>query len=55
MKGVHTFPESISQKMNVWTWLEFELAYFVGAIQNFSHHATPWQCGSRQFDHNQKS
>ena len=27
-KGIHIFPKSISPKVNIIAWLEFELAYY---------------------------
>ena len=36
-KGVHSFPEGISPKVNVIERLEFELVYFKAAIQHFNH------------------
>ena len=36
---VHAFPKSSSLKVNIAVGLEFELAYFVAAIQHFSHYA----------------
>ena len=39
-KGVHAFSKGISSKVNVITWLEFELVYFEAAVQYFSPYAT---------------
>ena len=39
-KGINTFPKIISPKVNVITWLEFELAYFEAAVQHFTHYTT---------------
>ena len=38
-KGVHTFLKGISPIVNVIGRLEFELAYFEVALQNFSYYA----------------
>ena len=37
-KGVHTFPKSISLKVNVIVRLEFELAYYNVADQHVNHY-----------------
>ena len=37
---IHTFPKGISPKVNVIAKQEFELAYFVAAVQYFNHYAT---------------
>ena len=37
-KEVHTFPKSISTKVNVIARLEFELADFEAAVQVFSNY-----------------
>ena len=37
-KGVHTFPEGISPKVNTIILLELELAYFKTTVQHFSHY-----------------
>ena len=39
-KGIHTFPRVIRPKVNVITWLEFELGYFDVVVQVIRHHAT---------------
>ena len=39
IKGVDTFPKSISLKVNVLVRPEFKLAYFETAVQHFSHYA----------------
>ena len=39
-KEVHAFPKSITLKVNVITWLEFELYYFKTTAQFFSHYAS---------------
>ena len=39
-KRVHAFPKSIALKVNVITWLEFELADFNVAVKLVSHNAT---------------
>ena len=39
-KGIHTFPNSISSKVNVIAQLGFELANFEAAIKHFSYHST---------------
>ena len=39
-KGVHTFPEGISLKVNVIPWLEFELIYYNVIVRHISHNAT---------------
>ena len=36
----HTFTKGISSKVNVIACLEFELDYFKGAVQHFSHYIT---------------
>ena len=38
-KGVRTFPEGISTKVNVIARLEFEFTYFEVATQHFTHYA----------------
>ena len=49
-KGVHTFPENISPKVNIIMQLEFKLAYFNVAVQHVSHYTTTtppppqWEC-----------
>ena len=35
-----TFPKSISLKVNVIAWLEFELTVYKVAVQHISHYAT---------------
>ena len=37
-KGVHTFPKSISPKVNIRVQLEFKLTYFKAIVQHFSHY-----------------
>ena len=37
-KGVHTFPKSISPKVNVIVLLELKLAYFEAVVQHFSYY-----------------
>ena len=39
-KGVHTFLQGISLKVNVITWLEFELAYCEVTVQYVCHLTT---------------
>ena len=39
-KGVHTFPMSISQKVNLKAQLEFKLASYDVTVQNVSHYTT---------------
>ena len=39
MVGGHTFPKGVHSKVNVITWLEFELAYNDVIIQHFSNYA----------------
>ena len=41
-KGLHTFPKSISLKLNVVARLEFELAYFEAVVQHCSHYVNPY-------------
>ena len=41
-KGVHTFPKSISSKVNEITRLVFELAYFEATVQHFSYEDSPF-------------
>ena len=38
--GVHTFPKDISPKVNVITWLEYELVYYDIAVQHVSRYTT---------------
>ena len=38
IKGVHTFPQSVSLKANVITQLEFELTYFKSAVNYFNRY-----------------
>ena len=40
IKGFNYFSNDISPKGNVIARLEFELVYFVEAVQHFSHYAT---------------
>ena len=42
----HTFPKSISLKLNVLVWLEFELAYYDIAFQQVNHSTTFVICKS---------
>ena len=37
--GIHTFPKSISLKVNIAARLEFKLTFFHGTVQYFSHYA----------------
>ena len=37
-QGFHAFSKGINQKVNVITWLGFELAYFEATDQHFSHY-----------------
>ena len=39
IKGVHTFPESISPKLNVIVWLEFEFTYYTSTDQHVNNYA----------------
>ena len=43
-KGIHSFPNRTSSKVNIKAGLEFELAYFKIAVQHFNPYATrkPW-------------
>ena len=36
----HAFPNGIRPKVNALAWLEFELAYYDVAVQDFSHDTT---------------
>ena len=38
LKRLHTFPKDICPKVNVISWLEFELAYFKAAVQHLILH-----------------
>ena len=40
IKRSHTFPKSISPKVNVIARLEFELSNYYVAVQHISHYAT---------------
>ena len=40
IRGAHTFPKDICPKVNIITWLDFELAYYDSAIQHFNHYTT---------------
>ena len=55
-KEIHTFLKGIRLKVNLIVWLEFELAYFEAAIQQFIHYAVGtspcWnKCIEYQEDH----
>ena len=39
-KEIHTFPKSISPKVNVIAWPEIELAYFKATVHHFKHYFT---------------
>ena len=39
-KGFHTFPKDIYPKVNVITWLEYELVYYDSAVHRFNHYTT---------------
>ena len=39
-KKVYRFSKRICPKVNVIAWLEFELAYYISAVQRFNHYTT---------------
>ena len=39
-KGYHTFPKSISQKVNVIAQLDFELTYYNVAVLHVNHYVS---------------
>ena len=47
-KGVHALSKGINPKVNVTTWLGFELAYYDVAVRHDNHYATRTLPGTAQ-------